>query len=89
MPDKRQKPDESCGCDAGETCRVEAVVSVDARGQVVLPKEIRDGMRIAAGDKLVLVTLTRNGKPCCLVMTKAENLAKSARDLLGPLIKEI
>jgi antitoxin PrlF len=88
MPDNKKPVDSVC-CDTTECCRVEAVVSVDARGQVVLPKEIRDGMGIFAGDKLALVTLTRGGKPCCLVMTKAENLAKSARDLLGPLIKEI
>ena len=88
MPDKKKPVADGC-CDTGECCRVEAVVSVDARGQVVLPKEIRDGMGIAAGDKLALVTLTRGGKPCCLVMTKAENLAKSARDLLGPLLKEL
>lgn len=88
MPDKKKPVDSVC-CDATECCRVEAVVSVDTRGQVVLPKEIRDGMGISAGDKLALVTLTRGGKPCCLVMTKAENLAKSVRDLLGPLIKEI
>jgi len=89
MPDKKDATSGKGCCDTGECCRVEAVVSVDARGQVVLPKEIRDGMEIAAGDKLALVTLTRGGKPCCLVMTKAENLAKSARDLLGPLIKEM
>ena len=88
MADKK-KPVESGCCDTSECCRVEAVVSVDARGQVVLPKEVRDGMGLVAGDKLALVTLTRGGKPCCLVLTKADNLAKSARDLLGPLIKEI
>ncbi|PPD57982.1 HgcAB-associated protein HgcC [Dehalogenimonas etheniformans] len=88
MPENSKSQQGAC-CETTECCRVEAVVSVDARGQVVLPKEIRDGMGIAAGDKLALVTLSRGGKPCCLVMTKAENLAKSARDLLGPLIKEI
>ena len=87
MPEKTLA---ECGCSGtDECCRVEAVVSVDGRGQVILPKEVRDGMGLVAGDKMALVTLNRNGKPCCLVLTKADNLAKNARDLLGPLVKEL
>ena len=89
MPENKGKPTESGCCATNECCRVEAVVSVDARGQVVLPKEIRDGMGLSAGDKMALVTLNRDGKPCCLVLTKADNLAKNVRDLLGPLVKEL
>ncbi len=88
MPDKK-KPAESGCCEPTECCRVEAVVSVDGRGQVVLPKEVRDGLGLVAGDKMAVVTLNRNGKPCCLILTKADNLAKNARDLLGPLVKEL
>jgi AbrB family looped-hinge helix DNA binding protein len=87
MPDKKKTSESGC-CETGECCRVEAVVSVDARGQVVLPKEVRDGLGLAAGDKLAVVTLVRDGKPCCLMMMKAENLAKSARDFLGPILNE-
>ena len=88
MPDKSQSKQGAC-CQTTECCRVEAVISVDGRGQIVLPKEVREGLGLAAGDKMALVTLNQNGKPCCLVLTKAENLAKNARDLLGPLVKEI
>lgn len=88
MPDKEQAKDNEC-CEPNECCRVEAVVSMDARGQLVLPKEVRDGLGLAAGAKLALVTLNRGGKPCCLILTKADNLAKNARDLLGPLVKEL
>ncbi|MEL7562978.1 HgcAB-associated protein HgcC [Dehalogenimonas sp. 4OHTPN] len=76
-------------CESGEYCSVEAVVSIDGRGQLVLPKEIRDGLGLAAGDKLALVTLARNGNPCCLVVMKADQLAKGASDFLGPILKEI
>lgn len=86
--DKETKYSEAC-CNTGECCRVEAVVSVDARGQVVLPKEVRDSMGIAAGEKLALVTLNRGGKPCCLVMMKAEKLARGASEFLGPILNEI
>ncbi|MEN8615132.1 HgcAB-associated protein [Dehalogenimonas sp. THU2] len=85
---KEKTTADSC-CDTGECCRVEAVVSVDARGQLVLPKEVRESMGIAAGEKLALVTLNRGGKPCCLVMMKAEKLAKGASEFLGPILNEI
>ncbi|HTY82329.1 MAG TPA: AbrB/MazE/SpoVT family DNA-binding domain-containing protein, partial [Dehalococcoidales bacterium] len=37
------------GC-CGNTFQVEALVSVDERGQMVLPKETRDKANIHAGD---------------------------------------
>ena len=88
MPDKKKTSGSGC-CEPTESCRVEAVVSVDGRGQVVLPKEVRDSLGLVAGDKMALVTLNRDGKPCCIILTKADNLAKNARDLLGPLVKEL
>ena len=48
--------DKGCGC-----CKVESVVSMDERGQMVLPKEIRDKARIRAGDKLALLTWEKEG----------------------------
>jgi antitoxin PrlF len=88
MPVKKIRPESGC-CDQTECCRVEAVISIDGRGQLVLPKEVRDGMGLAAGDKMALVTLNRDGKPCCLVLTKADNLAKNAKELLGPLVNAL
>ena len=86
---KKESTSKNSCCDTDECCRVEAVVSVDARGQVVLPKEVRETMEIVAGEKLALVTLNRGGKPCCLVMMKAEKLAKGASEFLGPILNEI
>ena len=37
-------------------CKIEALISVDERGQMVLPKEIRDRADIHTGDKLALVS---------------------------------
>ena len=37
-------------------CRVEVVVSIDERGQMVLPKEIRQRADIHPGDKLALIS---------------------------------
>ncbi|MCJ2562808.1 MAG: AbrB/MazE/SpoVT family DNA-binding domain-containing protein, partial [Candidatus Thermoplasmatota archaeon] len=46
-----------CGSSDKETacCKVESVVSIDERGQMVLPKDIRDRAGIGAGDKLAVV----------------------------------
>jgi len=69
-------------------CKVEAVVSIDARGQMVLPKELREKMGLQAGDKLVVTSLEKEGKSCCLLLTRAEELAGMMRGVLSPLMKE-
>jgi AbrB family looped-hinge helix DNA binding protein len=70
-------------------CSVEAVVTVDARGQVVLPKEIRDQAGIKAGDKLAVVTMKSGGVVCCLSLMKVESLAGTIKDILGPVARAI
>ena len=71
-------------------CRVESLVSVDERGQMVLPKEIREKAKIHPGDKLAIVsTWGKSGELCCISLIKAENLAGMVKDLLGPAMKEI
>ncbi len=70
-------------------CKVESVTNVDERGQMVIPKEIRDKAKISAGDKLAVVCWEKEGKVCCISLIKAEDLAGMVKDLLGPLMKEI
>ena len=48
------RPHQSIGNPA--TCRVEAVLSIDSRGQIVIPKEVRRRAHIRDGDKLALVS---------------------------------
>ena len=69
-------------------CKVESIISVDERGQMVLPKELRDKINISAGDKLAVISWEKDGKVCCLSLIKAENLAEMTKDLLGPMMKE-
>lgn len=60
-----QEPNNSCfmpkegesGC-----CKVEAIVNIDERGQMVLPKEVRDKAKIKPEDKLVLLALKEEGR---------------------------
>ncbi len=70
-------------------CSVEAVVSVDARGQVVLPKELRAEAGIAAGDKLAVVLMRSGGRVCCLSLMKVEELSGTVREVLGPVAREL
>lgn len=70
-------------------CRVESLITVDERGQTVLPKEIRDRAGIKAGDKLAVVTWEKNGKVCCLSLMKVEELTGMVKGVLGPLMGEM
>jgi hypothetical protein len=64
-------------CCSGSCCKVESIVTVDERGQILLPKDTRDKAEI------------HNGKVCCFMLIKAGELANMAKDVLGPLAKEI
>ena len=70
-------------------CQVDAIVSVDARGQIVLPKDIREKLGVKAGDKFVLISSESDGKMCCLFLVKADEFAGTVKDMLGPVAKEI
>ena len=81
---------ESCSAATeGACCKVEAVVSVDDRGQMVLPKEIRDKAGILAGDKLAIVGMVHDGKLNCIALVKVDVLTKMVTNTLGPMMNEI
>jgi len=71
------------------SCKVESMVSVDERGQMVLPKDIREKANILAGDKLALVSCEKNGKTYCIFLIKADELTGMVKGMLGPVIKEM
>jgi AbrB family looped-hinge helix DNA binding protein len=70
-------------------CRVESIISIDERGQMVLPKELRDKANIRAGDKLAIVSWDKGGEICCIYLIKTEYLAERVKDFLGPMMKEV
>jgi AbrB family looped-hinge helix DNA binding protein len=70
-------------------CKVESVISVDERGQMVLPKELRDRANIRAGDKLAIISWDKGGEVCCIYLIKAEHLAERVKDFLGPMMKGV
>ena len=70
-------------------CKVESLISVDERGQMVLPKELRDKANIRAGDKLAIISWEKDGKVCCISLIKAEGFGNMVKGLLGPMMKEM
>lgn len=70
-------------------CKVESIISVDDRGQTVLPKEIREKANIRAGDKLATLSWEKDGKICCISLIKVEEFSEMVKDLLGPMMKEM
>ncbi|OGO02413.1 MAG: AbrB family transcriptional regulator [Chloroflexi bacterium RBG_13_52_14] len=70
-------------------CKVDSLVSVDERGQMVLPKEIRDKAKIKAGDKLAVVSWEKDGEVCCISLVKTEAITGMVKDMLGPMMKEM
>lgn len=64
-------------CCSEDRTPLEGVVSVDERGQLVLPKELRDKWGLKSGDKLAILTCLKEGKICCVTMVKADLLTKN------------
>lgn len=90
---KTTKKNVSTACcevtNAAGCCRVESIVSVDERGQMVLPKEIREKADIHAGDKLAVISWDKGGRSCCISLIKVDEMAGIVKDILGPMIKDI
>ena len=70
-------------------CKVESVVSVDERGQMVLPKDLREKAKIRAGDKLAVVSWAQGEAVNILALIKVEDLNTLVKQMLGPVFKEL
>jgi len=70
-------------------CKVDAVVTIDAKGQIVLPKDLREKAKLKPNDKLAVIGCERAGEVCCIMMVKAEDLGSSVKVMLGPMLKEV
>jgi len=75
---------EGIGC-----CRVESILSVDERGQMVLPKEVREKAGIRPGDKMALITWGRENTVSGICLIKADDFAEMVKGALGPMLKEM
>jgi antitoxin PrlF len=78
-----------CGRTSPGNCKVEAIVAVDARGQMVLPKPLRDALGVGPHDKLAVVSWKMNGRVCCLTLLRSDELADAVRTTYGPLLNDL
>ena len=70
-----------------DTCRIDAVITMDSKGQIVLPKDLREKANFKPNEKLAVVACEKNGEVCCIMMVKAERLVGAVTKTLGPLVK--
>ena len=70
-------------------CKVEAIVNVDERGQMILPKDLRDKVGIRPGEKFVVTTWEKDGKVYCISLIRADEFTDMVKGVLGPVMKEI
>jgi antitoxin PrlF len=72
-----------------ECCKIDAIVSIDAKGQIVLPKDLRERAKLQANDKLAVIGFERDNEVCCIIMLKADTLGSTVKNMLGPFFKEV
>jgi len=58
-------------------CQVRAMVTVDRKGQILLPKELRQEIGMKPGDKLLVLSVSPRGKPYSLILTKMDNVSST------------
>ncbi len=75
-------------CDS-DTCRIDAIVTMDSKGQIVLPKSLREKANFKPSDKIAVVASEKNGEVCCIMLMKAEKLAGAVTKAIGPLLKAV
>ena len=82
-----QKANELSAC--GQGCRVDAVVTIDAKGQMVLPKDLREKAGFKPNGKIAILTFEKEGKICCILMIKTERLCDAVNKTLSPMLKDV
>ena len=74
-------------CDTkGNDCyQVEAIVSFDERGQLVVPKDVRKKFNLQAGEKFAFVSCTNKDELCCITLIKTKEIEGMLKGFLGPV----
>ncbi len=77
-----QEKDKGC-------CEIEAIVSFDDRGQLVIPKDVRKKYGLKAGDKFALVSCTNEEGLCCFTLMKTGDMQGMVKETLSPIFSEV
>lgn len=65
-----------------DSYHIESIATVDARGQIVLPKSARDALGLGPGSKLAVVVKRRGDAPCCITLMPASDLEVRVREVV-------
>ncbi|UCG30235.1 MAG: AbrB/MazE/SpoVT family DNA-binding domain-containing protein [candidate division WOR-3 bacterium] len=88
MKQKQEKIRSEGSKNREKCCRVESVISIDNRGQMVLPKEIREKADIQPGNKFAVISWKKNGHVLCISLMRVEQLADSLKNVFIPLLSD-
>jgi len=72
-----------------ECCKVDAIVTIDSKGQIVLPMDIRKRAKLMPKDKLAIIGYERGNEICCIMLLKAEKLGTAVNKVLSPMLREL
>ncbi len=67
-----------------QCCQLEAVVSFDDRGQLVIPKELRKKFNLSSSEKFAIISCTDGEELCCLSLIKTDMLNGTMSKILAP-----
>lgn len=89
MTERLKAKDNKSGTRDLPCCTLESVVTVDERGQMVIPKEVRETAGLKPGDKLAVIMWCGTEGACCLTLLKTDELKELIREKLSPMIKDL
>jgi AbrB family looped-hinge helix DNA binding protein len=69
----------------GPDFKIDAVATMDAKGQIVLPKDLRERMGLQPYQKIALVTFGQNQNLCCVLLIKTEKLEEAVAKTLSEM----
>ncbi len=85
----KKNSEENFCCDISSCCKVESIVTVSSKGQIVLSPGIRDSMNLQEGDKLVSILMNANSESPLVVLMKADSFGDIVKNFLGPIMKDL
>ncbi|NMC07937.1 MAG: AbrB/MazE/SpoVT family DNA-binding domain-containing protein [Candidatus Lokiarchaeota archaeon] len=79
----------SCGCTTAPNegkNSLFAVTKIDDRGQIVIPKEIRDSLGWNKNERIAMLTRKNaEGKACCVMLVHVDSFEDSIKEFVGKL----
>lgn len=82
-------PQAKVNSDSNSCYEIEAVVSFDERGQLVLPKDLRKKFKLNAGEKFLLASCSDSKGLCCLTLVKTNSINHLVGNVLNPFVQKI